>query len=77
MNATRRRTGNEAGQIEEPFGMDEDPTTELKTNLIDLSGLRLAALSELDNSALANSLRRIMAEATASPDAIAGFNSII
>jgi len=54
---------------------DED--LEIESDLIDLSRVDLAQLTILDDSALANSLRRILLAAENADEAIAGFQDSI
>jgi FXSXX-COOH protein len=55
------------GQHDEPVRRSSD--------LIDLAGLTLANVLSLDDSVVANSLRRILREIDQPQDAVAGFQS--
>lgn len=46
-------------------------------DLVDLTGVTLAELPQLDDSALAHSLRRILDEIDRPQDAVAGWNSVM
>ncbi|MGH3693653.1 MAG: FxSxx-COOH cyclophane-containing RiPP peptide [Pseudonocardiaceae bacterium] len=48
-----------------------------EADLVDLSGLSLADLRELDDSVLAHALRRILADAERPEEAVAAFESYI
>lgn len=48
-----------------------------ETDLVDLDGLSLADIEQLDDSALAHALRRVLAEADGPEDPIAAFQSFI
>lgn len=50
---------------------------ELPTDLPDLTGLALTDLDALDDTALGQALRRILADVTRPDDAVAGFQSAI
>lgn len=52
---------------------DKDPVSDL----VDISGLSLAELRDLPDTAINRSLRRILAEIDRPQDAVAGFQSAI
>jgi FXSXX-COOH protein len=55
----------------------EDLVPDEESALVDLTRVSLAQLSALDNSVLGHSLRRLLKEADAPSEAIAGFQSIV
>jgi FXSXX-COOH protein len=54
-----------------------DEETGIDSDLIDLDGVLLVDLNELDDSALAHALRRVLADADGSENPIAAFQSFI
>jgi FXSXX-COOH protein len=54
-----------------------DDETDLETGLVDLGGLALGDLKELDDSAIAHALRRVLADADGPEDPIAAFEAFI
>jgi FXSXX-COOH protein len=49
----------------------------MEAGLVDLGGLSLSDLKELDGSVLAHALRRVLADADGPGDAVAAFESYI
>lgn len=54
-----------------------DKETSMDTDLLDLDGILLADLKELDESVLAHALRRVLADADGPEDPIAAFQSYV
>ncbi len=53
----------------------DDTSTDIDTELVDLSQVSLYRLRDLDNSVFANSLRRLFDEIDAATDQTAGFSN--
>ena len=53
----------------------DDLSTDIDTELVDLSRVSLSQLRDLDNSVFANSLRRLVHEIDSATDQTAGFSN--